>query len=98
MASNYLDLISYGKNGIVVADYNKIREVLVNRFKAIYGSDIDLSSTSADGQWIEEQALFINNMLQMIKQMYSNLDPREATGEFLDIIASYTNVTRRRAT
>ncbi len=98
MASNYLDLISYGKNGIVVGDYNKIREVLVNRFKAIYGSDIDLSSTSADGQWIEEQALFINNMLQMIKQMYSNLDPREATGEFLDIIASYTNVTRRRAT
>lgn len=98
MASNYLDLISYGKHGIVVADYGKIREVLINRFKLIYGSDIDLSSTSADGQWIEEQALFFNNILQMVKQFYSNLDPRQASGEFLDIIAAYTNVMRLPAT
>jgi len=98
MSSNYLDLISYGKQGIIVADYAKIREVLINRFKLIYGSDIDLSSTSADGQWIEEQSLFFNNILQMVKQFYANLDPRKASGEFLDIIASYTNVMRLPAT
>ncbi len=98
MATNYLDLINFTNRGIVVADYNKIRQVLTARFKAIYGSDIDLSSTSADGQWIEEQCLFINNMLQTIKQLYSSIDPRYATGEYLDIIASLTNVTRLPAT
>ena len=98
MNSNYLDLISFGSKGIRVANYNKVREVLVNQFKAIYGSDIDLSSTSADGQWIEQQSLMINNMLQLIKQFYSNLDPREASGIYLDIISSYTNVIRRPAT
>lgn len=98
MGANFLNLISYGAYGIKVANYNKIRETLVEKFKEIYGSDIDLSSTSADGQWIEQQALLFNNMLQLIKQLYANIDPREATGEFLDIISSYTNVMRRPPT
>lgn len=95
---SYLDLIKFTSNGIEVKSYNKIREKFVERYKAIYGSDIDVSSTSADGQWIEELSLLHNNILQLIQLMYSNLDPRTATGEFLDIIASYTNVVRLPAT
>lgn len=98
MSTNYLGLITFNANGVVVADYQQIRATLVEQFKNIYGSDIDLSTSSADGIYIETLSLIINNILQTIKSMYANLDTRTATGKFLDILCALTNVTRKPAT
>jgi len=97
-STNYLGLVTFNSTGISVANYNEIRSKLVEQFKLIYGSDIDLSTTSADGIYIETLSLIINNILQTLKAMYSNLDTRTATGQFLDILCALTNVTRKPAT
>lgn len=98
MSTNYLGLITFNANGVVVADYQQIRATLVEQFKNIYGSDIDLSTSSADGIYIETLSLIINNILQTVKSMYANLDTRTATGQFLDMLCALTNVTRKPAT
>lgn len=95
---DYRQLIQFTAHGIEVADYNQIRTAVSNRFKEIYGSDIDLSTASADGEYVEMYCLMINNILQSFKGMYTALDPRTAQGMFLDILASFTNVSRKPAT
>lgn len=93
----WTDLIRFSSDGMVVADYVQIKSALVARYKQIYGQDIDVSPTTADGIWLETIALLVNNTLQAIKTMYSNLDIRSATGNFLDMLASISNVSRKEA-
>lgn len=97
MSTNYLGLITFNANGIVIADYQQVRATLVEQFKNIYGSDIDLSTSSADGIYIETLSLIVNNILQTVKSMYANLDTRTATGQFLDMLCALTNVMRKPA-
>lgn len=102
MIANYnidiTDFVKITSAGIFVADYSQIRAALVQRYQSIYGSDIDLSTGSADGVWIADQALIINNMCQVIKNLYSNLDVNSASGIYLDALCRLSNVTRRKAT
>ena len=98
MSTNYLGLITFNANGVVIADYQQVRATLVEQFKNIYGSDIDLSTSSADGIYVETLSLIINNILQTVKSMYANLDTRTATGQFLDMLCALTNVMRKPAT
>lgn len=92
---DYTKLIQLVNGTLRVASFVEIRDALIKRFKEIYGSDIDVSSASADGQYINSIALMINNILQTIKIGFNQLNPSEATGEFLDIICSYNNIERR---
>lgn len=90
-------LITFSKKGIEIAPYTQIRTAITTRYKQIYGDDIDLSTSTADGQYIEMLCLIINNMLQSIKTVYSNLDVDTAQGKFLDMLSALTNVTRQPA-
>lgn len=92
------ELIKLTAKGIVIADFTQIRAALINRYKVVYGSDIDLSTGTADGVFINDLALIINNILQCMNIMYQNLDVSSASGVYLDILCSLSNVTRRPAT
>lgn len=92
------NLIQLTGSGVSVADYAEIRDTLIAEFKKIYGTDIDISPASADGQYVNEIALIINNILQMTKHAYSQLNPNTATGPALDILCSYNNIKRRLQT
>ena len=92
------ELIQFTSVGIVIASYTEIRDALTAKFKSIYGDDIDLSTGSADGIYVETLSLLINNILQGFKSFYSNLDPKTASGQYLDILCSLSNVTRKQAT
>ena len=85
-------------NGLEIKDFNEIRAALIQRYKSVYGSDIDLSTASADGIFVNELALIINNILQTMSLMYANLDVDYATGEYLDTLCSLSNITRKPAT
>ena len=102
MIQNYnIDITEFVKitnAGIFAADYTQIRAALIRRYKDIYGSDIDLSTGSADGTWIAQQALIINNMCQVIKNLYGNLNVDTASGIYLDALCALSNVKRRQAT
>ena len=95
---NWTELIKFGKEGITIADYQEIRTAISNRFKEIYGQDIDLATTSADGVYVETLCLMINNILQSFKQFYSQLDVRTASGNYLDALCALSNVYRKPET
>lgn len=89
------DLINISSAGLIVADFNKIREILINLNKTIYGNDIDMSGESPDVQYITSIALIINNILQLTQFAYKNIDPATAEGKYLDILCKLSNIKRR---
>lgn len=92
------NLINLTHKGISVAEYPQVRSAVVERFKQIYGSDIDLSTGSADGVYCETFSLIINNVLQTLKMLYGELDINTATGIFLDSLCALTGIYRKSAT
>lgn len=98
MNINWTELIQFTKNGVYVADYQEIRSAICNRFKEIYGQDIDLATTSADGIYVETLSLMINNILQSFKHFYAQLDVRTASGPYLDALCALSNVYRKSET
>lgn len=90
-------LIQINSEGIQVADYREIVSALIQDYRNIYGSDIDVDPRTGDGRFIYSVATVINSGLNVISQLYNNLNPNIASGNFLDILCSLTNVTRRAA-
>lgn len=84
--------------GVKVATFTQIRAALIARYKLIYGSDIDLSTASADGVFVNDLALIINNILQGMNSLYQNLNVLTANGVYLDALCALSNVTRKPAT
>lgn len=91
-------LIHFTKDGVVVADYQEIRQTITDAFKNIYGRDIDLSSASADGVYVQTLCLMISNILQSFKQYYAQLDVRTASGVYLENLCALSNIRRKDAT
>lgn len=95
---NWNELIKFSSSGILIAEYPQIRTSISRRFREIYGDDIDLSTASADGVYVETLCLMINNILKSFQSFYTNLDINTATGKFLEILCSLSNVNRKPAT
>lgn len=94
---NWNEFITFNKGGLVVAEYSKIRIALQNAFKSIYGEDVDLSTGTADGVYLDMYGLIINNILQSFKFFYNNLNINNASGKYLDNLCALSNVTRKPA-
>ena len=92
------DLIKVTSNGIQKLDYADIVNAVFDEYKKIYGKDIDLDPRTADARFVYAVCEIINSGCEVIAQLYNNLNPSTATGVFLDILCSLTNVTRRSAT
>lgn len=90
--------IKFTSGGIKIADFNQIQTTLIKTYKEIYGSDIDLANTTADGIFINNLALIINNILQSFSALYSNLNVETASGVYLDNLCRLSNVSRKMAT
>lgn len=96
--TTFNNLIAYTSSGLKVANYSEVRQAIVARFKEIYGQDIDLATTSADGVYVETLSLMMYNILQSCSQYYSQLDINTATGVYLDRLCALSNVYRKSAT
>ena len=68
-------------NGLDIALFPQIREAIATRMKEIFGNDIDLSTASADGQYINMESLIFNNMYGLIQYLFNNLNPNTASGK-----------------
>lgn len=99
MANNkkytYDKLAEVNSNGIDIALFPQIRGAIADRMKEIFGNDIDLSTASADGQYINMESLIFNNMYGLISYLFNNLNPNTASGKYLDVLASLSNVKRK---
>jgi hypothetical protein len=92
------NFIRLASAGMEVAEFVDVRDAIIKRYKEVYGSDIDLSTASADGVFINDMALIINNILQIMKSLYSNLNVDTASGVYLDALCRLANVNRMSAT
>lgn len=98
MSKNITDLITINEKGLITLDYKDIVDMLTDRYRLLYGFDIDVDPRSADGRFIYDVATIINTGVSAINQLYKNLNPLTATGTFLDTLCSLTNITRFSAT
>ena len=95
---NIGNLCALTSAGLEVAEFVQIRDAVIERYKSVYGSDIDLSTANADGVFVNDICIIINNILQTMKSMYSNLDVNSASGVYLDNLCKLSNVRRKEAT
>lgn len=95
---NFGELINISSGGMSVKTYPQIVDMLKTRYKEIYGSDINLDPATADGIWIQNIALLINNILQANQMLYTNLDVDSASGVYLENLCKLSNVYRKNAT
>ena len=69
-----------GINGIVTQNLNEILQELQDDFINIYGSNINLESNTADGQWLNILAQQKIDALDFQVQLYNNLDVDSVVG------------------
>lgn len=98
LSFSYDELGKITENGIETAQFPQIRDAIIKEMKSIYGNDIDLSAASVDNQYINMEALILNNVYRLIDNLYMQVNPFTATGKYLDILCSLTNVHRKDAT
>ena len=69
-----------GVNGIVTQSLEEIRADLIEKYKSIYGQNINLESNSPDGQFINILAQEKKDTLDLFVQYYNNLDTERVVG------------------
>lgn len=92
------NLVKLTSGGIQISSFTQIRAAIIKKYQDTFGSDIDLSTGSADGIFVNDIALIINNILQTMNALYGNLDINTASGQYLDSLCALSNVYREQAT
>ena len=92
------NLAQVTEGGISCATFPEIKDALARKMQEIYGYDIDLSTASADGQYVMMEALVLNNIYRTLESLVNNLSLASASGKYLDILSSLSGVFRRQAT
>lgn len=97
MSKSINDLIKIKDSGFDIAIFPEVRDALAKAFRDIYGNDIDISSASADGQYITSESLIWSKVLECVQSISNKLNPNTSTGKYLDVIASLAGVSRENA-
>jgi len=84
--------------GITTANQAELIAAITANLQAIYGSDIDLSSNTTDGQWININIQAQLDVQELIKQVYNSFDPDNAMGTQLDQRCAINGVVRQAGT
>lgn len=92
------NLAQVTEGGISCATFPDIKDALARKMQEIYGYDIDLSTASADGQYVMMEALVLNNIYRTLESLVNNLSLASASGKYLDILSNLSGVFRRQAT
>ena len=90
---NQLDVL-----GLHVKTVNDIIDDLEIGMKAIYGSDINIDSSTPDGQLLNIFAQAIGDMLELLVSTYNSFNPEAAYGAVLDQRCALNGLVRQGAT
>lgn len=100
MADTY-DISNLAKltaDGFTAASFPEIKNAYVEAMRAIYGTDIDVSDASADGQYVMMESLILNNIYRTLESLSDNLSIASASGTYLDVLSQLSGITRRDET
>lgn len=90
MANNYI-----GIDGLVTQSLEEIRADFTEKFRSIYGTDINIEQNSVDGQFINLMAQEKKDTLDLITQFYNNLDADAVIGIAQDVLYKLNGVIRK---
>lgn len=88
----------FDRNGLQTATAPEILADLENAFKAIYGDDVLLDSSTPDGQWLNILAQKGVDIRGLLMQLYNSFNPDNAQGAVLDQRCAINNVFRKAGT
>lgn len=97
MAKQLNELVRLTATGLQGSTYEQIRGSLIDWYKSVFGSDIDLKSGTADGTFVEELSLLIFNLNAAISNLYSEMNISTASGKNLDNLVRLSNISRLTA-
>ena len=87
-----------GINGLVTQSLEEIIQDLKSKYKSIYGQDINLEQNSPDGQFINILAQEKKDILDLLTQYYTSLNPDNAIGKDLDDRCALNGISRKEYT
>lgn len=85
-------------NGLQVKTLEEIRNDLIDRFKAVYGADINVDQDTPDGQLIGIMAQASADLRELLTNVFASLDPEQAEGRVLDQRVAINGLRRKSGT
>lgn len=82
------------KTGVIIPAFEEVLSELKERFRAIYGQDVNLDNDTADGQWVALIASAINDANAAIASAYAGYSPSTAQGEILSSVVKTNGIKR----
>lgn len=87
----------FDANGLQIETYEETKARIEAQFRSIYGTDIDLSTNTPDGQNVAIQTQNVQDVLQLLLQVNSSMDPDQAVGVILDQRVAINGIERNDA-
>lgn len=84
--------------GLQTATQQEWQDYFTQNLQKIYGPDIDLSSNSPDGQWMNINIQTILDLQELLVKIYTSFDPNQAVGVQLDQRCAINGVQRQAGT
>jgi len=84
--------------GLSIETFEEIFNEAADRYRAIYGQDINIDQNAPDGQRLAISTKAAADVQEVVQQIYNALDVNLSAGVFLDIISKIAGLTRRPAT
>ena len=88
----------FDENGLQTATAPELRQDLETAFKAIYGNDVLLDSSTPDGQWINILVQKGVDVRGILMQLYNSFNVDNTQGALLDQRCAINNVFRKAGT
>lgn len=86
------------ENGLLIDEFSTIYNRLADKFRLIYGQDIQLDQNSADGQLLGIITNEIYDLQTLILHIYNSFDPDLAQGQELNKLLKLIAQTRKAST
>lgn len=86
------------ETGLTTKTHDELRVELENKFKLIYGADINLDPSSPDAQMIMAFVQATMDNLDLLKQVFNSFDPDSAFGTTLDRRVGINGIQRQSGT
>lgn len=90
--------MTINENGLIIDDFNTIYTRLSDKFRLIYGQDINLEQNSPDGQLLGIITNEIYDLQTLILHIYNSFDPDLAQGVELNKLLKLIAQSRRAST
>lgn len=84
--------------GLTTATQSELLATFTTGFQQIYGTDINLASDSPDGQLMNIFIQTVLDVLDLLTQIYSSMDPDNAIGVTLDQRVAINGIQRQEGT